>query len=410
MIDHWRRFPEQHPRIIDAMIVVVLMANAVLADRLDTAGPTSPTPTWRELSVTAIGAAALLWRRRYPRTVTAVAGLAAVVDTGLGYLPSLLLIGPAVVALFSLAVRTDRRTANGFATLTIVLLVCATLVNSPVQQSLLLRAVTPAALLLLPVALGTVTRMGREHLALLRSRAEFAEHTREQEARSRVAEERMRIARDLHDVVAHHLALANAQAGTAAHIVRTNPEQARELINELTSTTSAALRELKATVGLLRQGDDTEAPTGPAPGLAQLPELAESFASTGLLVEVETVGTPQPVDPGVDLTAFRIVQEALTNVKKHAVTGKARVRLVYTEDRIAVTVLDEARAQHPKTAASAANSGFGLIGMRERANSVGGRLRAGRRPEGGFQVAAELPLRVRNPEPDPDFEGTEETA
>ena len=170
--------------------------------------------------------------------------------------------------------------------------------------------------------------------------------------------------------------------------------------SELSSTTSAALRELKATVGLLRQGDDAEAPTSPAPGLAQLPELAESFASTGLIVEVESVGTPRPLDPGVDLTAFRIVQEALTNVTKHAATEKARVGLAYTDDRITVTVTDEATAQHPKTRATAANSGFGLIGMRERAQSVGGRLRTGPRPEGGFQVAAELPLRIQNPEPE----------
>ena len=399
MIDSWRRFTDRNPRVIDALIIVVLMGNAILAGYLVTAGPTSPTPRWYELSVTAAGAASLLWRRRYPRTVATVAGAAAIGIAGFGYLPSLLLIGPAMVALFSLAVRTNRRTSNSFALVIIILLVGVTMLSGQSQQSIILKTASPAALLLLPVALGTITRMGREYVTLLKSRAEHAERTREQEARSRVAEERMRIARDLHDVVAHHLALANAQAGTAAHIARTNPEQAREMLSELSSTTSAALRELKATVGLLRNGDDAEAPTAPTPGLAQLSDLAESFASTGLHVEVETIGTPRPLDPGVDLTAFRIVQEALTNVKKHAVTEKARVRLAYTDDEIAVTVIDEADRQHPKTAASSANSGFGLIGMRERANSVGGRLRAGRRPEGGFQVAAELPLRVRNPEP-----------
>ena len=398
MIDSWRRFTEEHPRILDSLIFVLLMANALLAGYLNSAGPTTPTPLWHELWVTAAGAASLFWRRRYPRTVAVVAGSTAVTVASLGYLPSLLLIGPAMVALFSLAARTNRRTANLIAAMIIVVLVGVTLATEQTQQSLILKTASPAALLLLPVALGTITRMGRDYVALLKSRAENAERTREQEARSRVAEERIRIARDLHDVVAHHLALANAQAGTAAHIARTHPDQAREILNELTSTTSAALRELKATVGLLRQGDDPEAPTDPAPGLAQLPELAESFASTGLIVEVESVGTPQPLDPGVDLTAYRIVQEALTNVKKHAATEKARVQVAYTDDRITVTVTDEATAQHPKTPAASANSGFGMIGMRERAQSVGGRLRAGRRPEGGFQVAAELPLRVLNPQ------------
>ena len=403
MINTWRRFTERYPHVVDALIIALLMANALLASQLDSAGPKEPISLWREMLVTAVGAVSLLWRRRYPRAVAVVAGGSVIVVAGLGYLPSLLLIGPAMVALFSLAVRTNRRTANSFALVIILLLIGVTLGSGQSQQSIILKTASPAALLLLPVALGTVTRLGREYVALLKWRAENAEHTREQEARSRVAEERVRIARDLHDVVAHHLALANAQAGTAAHIARTHPEQARELLNELTSTTSAALRELKATVGLLRQGDDAEAPTAPTPGLAQLPELAESFASTGLLVEVETAGTPRPLDPGVDLTAFRIVQEALTNVKKHAVTEKARVRLAYTDEQITVTVLDEADKQHPKTAASATNSGFGLIGMRERANSVDGRLRAGRRPEGGFHVTAELPLRV-------DFKGTEESA
>jgi signal transduction histidine kinase len=147
-----------------------------------------------------------------------------------------------MVALFSLAARTNRRTTNSIAVLIIVVLVGVTLASEQTQQSVFLKTASPAALLLLPVALGTITRMGRAYVALLKSRAENAERTREQEARSRVAEERIRIARDLHDVVAHHLALANAQAGTAAHIARTHPDQAREIINELTSTTSAALR------------------------------------------------------------------------------------------------------------------------------------------------------------------------
>jgi signal transduction histidine kinase len=297
MIDTWRRFTEEHPRVIDAVIFVLLMANALLTGYLALKGPIAPISLRLELTVTALAAASLFWRRSYPRTVAAVAGGAVIVFAGLGYLPALLLIDPAMVALFSLAVRTNRRTANTYAVTIIILIICLSLGFGPQQQSITLRVISPAALLLLPVALGTSNRMSRDHVALLRYRAENAERTREQEARSRVAEERIRIARDLHDVVAHHLALANAQAGTAAHIVRTNPEQAREILNELTSTTSAALRELKATVGLLRQADDAEAPTTPAPGLAQLPELAESFASTGLLVEVESIGAPCSAGP-----------------------------------------------------------------------------------------------------------------
>ena len=402
MIETWRRFVDEHPRVIDALLVLLLTAAAVLGSHLTTPGPGAPDSWWPGMIVTGIAILALLWRRDHPRAVTAVTGAAAIAVAGLGYIPSMLLIGPAMVALFSLATRTDRRTANTFALVIVALLVATALISGPAQEQIVLKTVGPAAWLFLPVALGTTRRMGLEYVTLIRSRAEHAERTREQEARHRVAEERMRIARDLHDVVAHHLALANAQAGTAAHIARTHPDKAREILHELTSTTSAALRELKATVGLLRAADDPDAPTGPAPGLAQLPELAESFASSGLVVEVGTAGSPRALDPGVDLTAYRIVQEALTNVQKHAATGAARVGLAYAEDRITVTVTDEATARRSQGAASASSpgGGFGLIGMRERAHSVGGRLRAGPRPEGGFQVAAELPLHVQNPEPE----------
>jgi len=224
----------------------------------------------------------------------------------------------------------------------------------------------------------------RAYLQAAHARAEYAEQTREEEARRRVAEERMRIARELHDVVAHHLALANAQAGTAAHIARTHPEQARRILAELTNSTSSALRELKATVGLLRQAGDSDAPLEPAPRLAQLPGMAASLESAGLTVTVVTDGEPRWLSPGVDLTAFRIVQEALTNVTKHAAAKEARVRLAYSRDRLTITVTDE--GDGATSAATGPNGGFGLIGMRERALSVGGRLRTGRRPEGGFQV------------------------
>jgi signal transduction histidine kinase len=214
----------------------------------------------------------------------------------------------------------------------------------------------------------------------------------------------MRIARDLHDVVAHHLALANAQAGTAAHLTRTDPEQAHRILTDLTATTSAALRELNGTVGVLRRPDDPEAPLAPTPGLGQLPELTVACESAGLTVTVATEGVPGPLDPGVDLTAYRIVQEALTNVSKHAAVDAAHIRLVYEEAHLTITVTDDG-APDPG-GPPGPGRGFGLIGMRERAQSVGGCLSAGRRPEGGFEVTTDLPLRPRArtrptaPEPD----------
>jgi len=227
----------------------------------------------------------------------------------------------------------------------------------------------------------------------------------------------MRIARELHDVVAHHLALANAQAGTAAHLAVSNPEQSRKILAELTGTTSSALRELKAALGLLRRSDDPASPSlQPAPGLDGLSDLVAACASAGVAVTVTTVGVPRPLSPGVDLTAYRIVQEALTNVTKHAAAESAHVRLAYVGSRLLITVTNDgpaataataptavaaAGAVTPATAASAVEQGrgFGVMGMRERAQSIGGELRAGPRPEGGFEVATALPLQPLMTEP-----------
>ncbi|CAM5314636.1 hypothetical protein SALBM311S_08857 [Streptomyces alboniger] len=197
------------------------------------------------------------------------------------------------------------------------------------------------------------------------------------------------------------ITLANAQATVAAHLFDTRPEQTRKSLQELVETTSNALDELRATVGLLRQSGDTASPAEPAPGLSRLPTLLESFRRAGLEVSVRQEGTARPLPPGVDLTAFRIVQEALTNVTKHARTGSAWVRLVWNRDRVTITVADDGGGV--RTASTAATGpgastagdrppGYGLIGMRERATAVGGSLSAGRRPEGGFLVSAQLPL------------------
>jgi signal transduction histidine kinase len=222
-----------------------------------------------------------------------------------------------------------------------------------------------------------------------------------------VAEERVRIARDRHDVVAHHLALANAQAGTLAHLMRTRPDQAHRIIADLAGTTSAALRELKATVGVLRQPGAPDGLSVPASGLAELTGLTAALRSAGLSVLVVTEGVPRRLSPGADHTAFRIVQEALTNVTKHAAAEEARITLAYAEDGLTLTVTDDGNGDAPFPApdsgsgGSGGSGGFGLMGMRERAQSVGGRLRAGPRPGGGFEVTAELPLCPDEPEGDP---------
>ncbi|RMB81133.1 sensor histidine kinase [Streptomyces shenzhenensis] len=389
MIDSLQRYLYSHPRTVDAALAAGCLAGSCPAGLVTLPGHDLAVPWWPVVLLSAISCVALMWRRTRPRTASAVALGCATATAVLGYLVTVLLLGPVLVALFSLAVRTDRRTANTFAVTGIAVLTCTTLITGPAYAPLVLNLLGPAFWLLLPTSLGTVARLRRACLEAVRVRAEHAERTRDEEARRRVAEERLRIARDLHDVVAHHLVLVKVQADAVARFLPARPEEAGRLATELTGPASSALRELKATVGLLRGPDDAGEADPAAPGLARLPELIASFRGAGLTVTVSEEGEPRPLTTGADLTAYRIVQEALTNVTKHATTRSAEVRLVHADDRLVITIANRS-AGRPCSPAS--RGGFGLIGMRERARSVGGRLYAGPRPQGGFEVVAELPL------------------
>ncbi|MGW3914467.1 sensor histidine kinase [Streptomyces sp. NPDC005070] len=386
-----RRFALDHPHVVDAVLLTCVLACVVSASFFGTWDVREPIAWWPGLVLGVIATAALLWRRTRPRQVVVVTGACAIAAVSLGYLTTMLLLAPVMVALFWLALLDERRTAHFFGLGVVVLMVPIAIVQAPRYASFILVTLNPALALLLPVAWGSALRLRRAFTDSLRARAEHAEHTREEEALRRVAEERVRIARELHDVVAHHLTLANAQAATAAHLIRDDPEQAEELLTGLSGTTATALRELKATVGLLRRPEDSDSPLQPAPKLEQLPTMVAALATTGLDVAVTTEGEARPLSPAVDLTAFRIIQEALTNVSKHAGTPTAQVTLTYTDDVLRIEISNE--QGHPTTTASTSvDSGFGLISMRERALSTGGRFTAGPRPGGGYAAVAELPL------------------
>ncbi|MFI6405753.1 sensor histidine kinase [Streptomyces sp. NPDC050548] len=395
----WQRYADEHIRTVDTMSAVLLFAMFLFGSELNVPrgpGPDAVAPT---IALATVSCAALFWQRTRPRAVVAVTAVAAAGAAALGCLLTPLMLGPLMLALYRLAVLTRRRTARRYFLASVVLVVTTATLMDPVHHPWPFKTVGPAAWLLLPVVAGNALRLRDAYLEAVQARAEYAERSREEEARHRVAEERMRIARELHDVVAHHLALAHAQAGTAAHLARTHPDHAQKILSELAGTTSSALREMKGTVGLLRRADDPCAPLAPSPGLAQLAELTGAFTAAGLTVTVTTEGERRPLSPGVDLTAYRIVQEALTNVSKHATTGSAQVRLRYSHDRLTVTVSDDGPGT-TTVPAPPPGQGFGLIGMRERARSVGGALRAGHRVEGGFEVTTELPLYPSAPEPE----------
>ncbi|MGF7235134.1 MAG: sensor histidine kinase [Frankia sp.] len=385
MIDGWR-YVRDHPPT-DAVVAVLLLALSVPGSVLSTPHSTDQVEWWPAVLLAGIACAALLLHRGHPRLTVAVTTACAVSVAALGYLLTVLLLAPLMAALYWLGAYRGWKTTYAYTIVAATLVVGTTVVVGPAEIPLELKTIGPTAWLLLPAALGTSARLQRAYLEAERVRAEQAERTREELAGHRVADERMRIARELHDVVAHHLALANAQAGTAAHLIATRPEQAQKILTDLSRTTSSALRDLKATVGLLRQTNDPDLPLKPAPGLAQLDDLTAAFGSAGLAVTVTTEGEWHELSPGVDLTAFRIVQEALTNVTKHASVKTAQVRLAYAHDQLTITVTDAGTAS-----TAAPGDGYGLIGMRERARSIGGQLFAAKRITGGFEVVAELPV------------------
>ncbi|MEU6180275.1 sensor histidine kinase [Streptomyces coeruleorubidus] len=226
-------------------------------------------------------------------------------------------------------------------------------------------------------AVSELFRIRREQW--VRERAERAEA-----ARRRADEERLRIAQELHDVLAHSISVINVQAGVGLALLDSDPEQARTALTTIKAKSKEALGEVRQVLDTLRAPGD--APRAPAPGLDRLPELVEQAASAGLTVDVE--GEPPRLAPGTDLAAFRIVQEALTNVVRHSGSRHARVRLAHDADVLRLRVDDDG----PATGADAGGSGNGLAGMRERAAALGGTIEAGPRPEGGFRVHAVLPL------------------
>jgi signal transduction histidine kinase len=239
--------------------------------------------------------------------------------------------------------------------------------------------------------LGGSVRGRRAERAAMEERARHLVETREEEARRRVAEERVRIARDLHDSVAHSMASISVQAGVGAHVLDERPEDARATLLAIKHASGDALAELRATLGMLRSSE--AAPRQPAAGLDRLPSLVEGSRAAGLPVDVVIEGDARPLPPAVDTAAFRIVQESLTNVIRHAGAARAIVAVRHSDGGVEIEVTDNGRgAVNGNGAADAGGGGHGLAGMRERVALLGGELFAGTRCSGGYRVRVRLPL------------------
>jgi signal transduction histidine kinase len=330
------------------------------------------------IALLAVGPLALLIRRRHPRAVLAAIFAAALLYVSLGYVQ-----GPIYFSLVVAVVLTARagdRTAARVAVvagwvLFLWLPAALGVTGAPTAVAALSIAAWLAVLLVAGEALG-----GR------RQRAAEARRARQEEARRKADEERLRIARELHDVLAHHISLINVQSGVALHLMDEQPEQARIALEAINEASADALREVRSALEILRGGKE-QPPRAPAAGLARLDELVSRASAAGVGVSLEVQGDPRPLPASVDLAAFRIVQESLTNIVRHAEAGTAKVELAYGNSDLTVQIADDGRGP-----AVRAGGGSGISGMRERATALGGELEAGPQPTGGFRVRARLPL------------------
>ena len=323
-----------------------------------------------------LGPVALAWRDRWPLVAVAVAAGAADLYIGLGY-PYGPVFVSVVVALFA-AVQTGRRRETwSLAALGYVGFVLASLVDDradPDPSAIHLALV--AGWLALVLAVSEVVRVRREQ-------AEESERAEHEERQRRLGEQRLLLAQELHDVLAHDISLINVQASVALHLIGDQPDQAVPALTTIKEASRDALRQLRTALDLLRRGED--APRDPVPRLSDLGALVAGVRAGGLDVRLEDEGPSAPLPAAVELAVYRIVQESLTNVTRHARASMATVRLGY-DDEVSVEVTDDG-------VGGPVDPGNGIVGMQERAAALGGTVEAGPRPGGGFRVAARLPVR-----------------
>lgn len=376
----------RHLLLLDAAVPVVAGAVAIVG--VVSHHHAEPRPLTLALALAA--AAVLAARRRAPVVTLAISGalvlalLAVDRSAGAGAV-----FAPAV-ALYSVGLTRGRihQLAAGLAAVAAV--VIADILLAGDDRITWFATLGHAALVAVPLLAAEAVRNRRSYVSLLLERLELAERTREEEARRRVEQERLRIARDLHDAVAHALTTINVQAGVAAHLLDQNPRNARVALGTIEDASHAALDELRAIVGILRDHDGERAPLDPAPTLDAVSELVERARALGLDVSLDIRGErPGRLPEAVQLAAYRIVQESLTNARRHAAGAPARVGLSFESDRLLITVENGTGAMRN---GGSSGAGVGVIGMQERAAAVGGALRAACSP-GGFRVVADLPYR-----------------
>jgi signal transduction histidine kinase len=398
------RLLERRTPWLDATIAVAFTVVAVLLGREPEPGTGWQPQDGLGIAVTCLVNAPLAVRRRAPLTVFAISGSAWALFITLDYWPVVNSMGPFLALYTVAALRSVRPAVVCTAVVGVVWVYAGWRAGQPTPAVVAQAVVFPAV----GCRFGVAARVSARRADRL---AELAGQLRREQAdrmRRAVAEEQRRIARELHDVVAHHMSVINVQGGLARYVFDSEPDTARAALDTINETSQEGLGELRRMLTLLRTGPDDATgadpdgpdgagttPYAPMPGLARLTEMAERVRAAGVPVDLRIQGTARPLAPGVELCAYRVVQEALTNVIKHARPADATVVVAYGRQDLTVTVTDDGTRERSLPANVPPLSGHGLIGMRERARLYGGTVDVGPRADGGFRVCLTLPTSAR---------------
>jgi signal transduction histidine kinase len=387
-------FLRRHPTWVDGSWAVVLLGISLVGGATGVFGPPAAA-----VPLTVLLCLVVALRRRMPEKMLLLAAA-----VGVAQLITDVKMTPADFAMLVIVYTVAAEGARWASRFALGAGLCAAPVAHlrwPNEQNSVAAGIAAAVFMTVPFALawvlGDSIRTRRAYFAQLEERAARLEREREAQSKVAVAAERARIARELHDVVAHNVSVMVVQADGAAYVLDAAPDQAKKALETISSTGRQALAEMRRLLGVLRTGEHQEAGEYvPQPDVQQIEDLVEQCRGSGLPVDFKVEGTPRPLPSGVELTAYRIVQEALTNTRKHGgPNAGASVRLVYFDDGLGLLVEDDGKgAPHELYEEGGFDGqGHGLIGMRERVGMVGGTLDAGPRPGGGFRISALLPLK-----------------
>ena len=372
----WDRLRRVDPRIWDALLALGVVAVGVLAFALREQRPDEP-PAALGFALLIVAGSSLAWRRRAPLTVATIVSAAVATASLLGFWPEFVFM--LWIAVYSAAAYTERDRLIRVLLPVAVLTATAISIGERLDRGLNWVEILADLIVTfgVPFLLGRMTFNRRRRIV----------REREVATREAVVAERAAIARELHDVVAHHMSVMVVQAGAARAVSESDPAATAEALLQIEASGRTGLTEMRRLLAVLKaeEGGDGRAPQ---PGLARLGELLDTMRASGLPVESVVEGSPRPLPPGLDLSAYRIVQEALTNALRHAGKASARVVVRYRSDAVELEIADDGRGppEDPKT-----SGGHGLIGMRERVQLFGGEFEAASRPGGGFLVRARLP-------------------